>query len=106
MKNLRIKSASLISSLFYLVLTTNVGGDGYQPKESFVPDKETAARIAEAVWLPIYGKIIEEEKPFKVSLSNDVWIVHGTLPPNVSGGTARAEISKTSGCILRVTHGR
>jgi hypothetical protein len=109
MKNPRIKSASLISCLFYLVLTTNVGGDGdhgYQPKEGFVPDKETAVRIAEAVWLPIYGKVIEEEKPFRARLSNDVWTVTGTLPPNMSGGSAIAKISKTSGCILGVGHGR
>ena len=31
---------------------------GYLPKEGFVPDKNTAIKIAEAVWFPIYGESI------------------------------------------------
>jgi hypothetical protein len=72
----------------------------------FVPDEVTATRIAEAVWIPIYGrKQIEEERPFVATLSNGVWTVTGTLPEGYVGGTAVAEISKESGCILRISHG-
>lgn len=75
------------------------------PKEGFVPDKETAIRIAEAVWIPIYGKEqIESEKPFEARLVNDVWHVNGTLPPHTVGGTAIAEISKRDGRIIGVIH--
>ena len=32
--------------------------------KNYVPDKITAIKIAEAVWLPIYGNSIYEKKPF------------------------------------------
>jgi hypothetical protein len=81
----------------------------YVPKDGFVPDAATAARIAEAVWIPIYGeKEIAEQKPFRATLKKDVWTVEGSFnhPPSWSGGVAVAEISKTTGQILRVSHGQ
>jgi len=80
----------------------------YIPPNGFVPDATTASRIAEAVWIPIYGQAqIETEKPFKVTLNGDVWTVTGKdLPPGTLGGVAEAEISKRDGRILRVIHGQ
>jgi len=79
----------------------------YLPPNGFVPDAATAARIAEAVWIPIYGAQIVREKPFKATLKGDVWTVTGRdLPPGTVGGVAEAEISKRDGRILRVIHGR
>lgn len=72
-----------------------------------VPDSETAKRIAEAVWIPIYGESVLEQKPYSVSLVGDsVWIVKGTLKKNLLGGTAYIEIKKDSCKILKVTHGK
>jgi len=79
---------------------------GYKPGNGFVQDEETAKKIAEAVWLPIYGKDIEKEKPFVAVLNNDVWTVKGTLPRNYIGGVAEIQISKDDGKILRVIHGQ
>jgi hypothetical protein len=83
------------------------------PKENvkstkgFVPNEETAIKIAEAIWLPIYGEDIYEAKPYRVSLSNNkVWIVKGTLPKNYRGGVPYIEIRKRDCKILTVTHGR
>jgi hypothetical protein len=77
------------------------------PKDGFVPDKETAIKIAEAVWLPIYGeKTINNEKPFNATLLNGVWIVEGSLPKGFIGGVAVAEIAKLDGRIIRVSHGK
>jgi NTF2 fold immunity protein of polymorphic toxin system component len=77
----------------------------YKPKNGYVPDEQTAIGIAVAVWNPIYGKAqIENEKPFKATLKNGVWTVTGSLPEGFVGGTALAEISQDSGCILRVIH--
>ena len=79
----------------------------YVPPKGFVPDEQTAMRIAEAVWSPIYGEEnIKSEKPFVASLKNDVWTVHGSLPKGWVGGVAEAEISKSDGRILRVSHGK
>jgi hypothetical protein len=81
------------------------------PKDGFVPDQETAMRIAEAVWIPIYGvEQIKQEKPFVTELKNGVWIVSGTLHGDPGaipkGGVATIEISKADGRVLRVSHGK
>jgi len=80
----------------------------YVPPNGFVPDPATAARIAGAVWIPIYGADqIAKEKPFKARLKGDVWTVTGKdLSPDTVGGVAEAEISKRDGRILRVIHGQ
>ncbi len=76
-----------------------------KPKTGYVPDEQTAISIAVAVWTPIYGKEqIEGEKPYRATLKNGVWTVTGSLPAGYDGGTAEADISQDSGCILRVIH--
>jgi hypothetical protein len=77
------------------------------PAGGFVPDKETAVRVAEAVLIPIYGKaIIESERPFSAKLNGNVWEVTGHLSPELTGGVAEAWINKSDGKILRVIHGK
>ena len=79
--------------------------NSYKPKNGYVPDEQTAISIAVAVWIPIYGKEhIEGEKPYRAELKNGVWTVTGSLPEGYVGGTAEAQISQDSGCILRVIH--
>ena len=79
-----------------------------KPKDGFVPNAETAVKVAEAVLVPIYGeKKISEERPFKATRQGDVWRVVGTLncdSPNCVGGTAVVRISKTTGEIIFVGH--
>ena len=89
-------------------LLTSQSTPSYVPPNGFVPDAATAARIAEAVWIPIYGaEQIAKEKPFKATLRGDVWTVTGKdLPPDTPGGVAEAEISKRDGRIVRVIHGQ
>jgi NTF2 fold immunity protein of polymorphic toxin system component len=82
------------------------------PKGGFVPDQETAVKIAEAVLTPIYGvEKTSQEKPFVAELKGGVWLVSGTFHPDPSGaiskgGVAIVEISKADGKILRVSHGK
>lgn len=75
------------------------------PKDGFVPDEKTAIKIAEAIWYPIYGDDIYDEKPFKAELKDGVWVVRGTLNYDV-GGVAYIEIQKNDCKILKVTHGK
>jgi NTF2 fold immunity protein of polymorphic toxin system component len=79
-----------------------------RPRDGFVPNAETAVRIAEAVLIPVYGeKQIMSERPFTAKLSGDIWTVGGTLncgAPQCKGGTAVVKISKTSGQILFMMH--
>ena len=80
-------------------------GAGYT--KDLVTDKDAAIKIAEAVWLPIYGKeVLDHEKPFKAELEGGIWNIHGFLPEERSGGVAEIEINKTDGKILRVSHGK
>lgn len=79
----------------------------YKPKEGYVPDEETAIKIAVAVWTPIYGKEkIEREKPYRAALIKGIWHVTGSLPEGWVGGVAEAEIDKDDGRIIRVNHGK
>ena len=79
----------------------------YKPKDGYVPDAKTAVKIAVAVWEPIYGEqVIAGERPYVAELTNGIWIVQGSLPKNVPGGVAIAEIAKDDGRILRVSHSK
>ena len=79
---------------------------GYVPKAGFVPDATTAIKIAEAVWLPVYGKSIYREKPFTARLKKGVWYVEGSLPLQSVGGVAFIMIQKSDGKVLKVIHGK
>lgn len=77
------------------------------PSAGFIPDAETAIRIAVAIWEPIYGrKQIESQKPYQASLKNGIWTVEGSLPKGMLGGVVIAEIHKSDGKIIRVSHGK
>jgi hypothetical protein len=83
------------------------GRSNFTPKDGFVPNQETAIKIAVAVWEPIYGaKEIAGEKPYQARLTNDIWLVEGTLHKNHIGGVAEARIAKNDGRILNVSHGK
>jgi hypothetical protein len=77
-----------------------------KPKGGLVPDDITAIKIAEAVWLPIYGPAIYDKKPFTAKLKESTWVVEGTLPKNMLGGVPIAEISRIDGRVTRVSHGQ
>jgi hypothetical protein len=75
-------------------------------KDDYVPNKETAIKIAEAIWLPIYGNGIYNCKPFVAELRNDsIWVVQGTLKTG-KGGVPYIEIQKADCKVLKVTHGK
>jgi hypothetical protein len=77
------------------------------PAGGFVPDEATAAAIAEAILVPIYGKkSIESQKPFLFYLANDVWTISGQLAPHSLGGVFVLKISKRDGRVLFLSHGR
>jgi hypothetical protein len=45
-----------------------------------VPDSITAKKIAEAVWLPLYGKEVLNQRPYSAKLIEDsIWIVTGNF---------------------------
>jgi hypothetical protein len=106
-----LTSANALAQTDYAALRRKAQASkpNHKADAGFVPTADVAKKIAEAVWVPIYGKEhIEEEKPFQAVLVNsEVWVVQGSLPKRYTiGGTAYIEIKKRDGRILKVTHGR
>ncbi len=76
-------------------------------RRGMVPDKETAIKIAESVWYPIFGSEIYTELPFVAELEGDtVWTVRGSLPEGEGwvGGCAEIRLRKSDGAVLGVWH--
>jgi hypothetical protein len=102
----------LLFLLFATLTTQAARSDKFVPKNGFVPNADTAIKIAVAVWTPIYGaKQIAGEKPYRATLKNGVWTVEGSLPTppagwSVTGGVAVARIAQKDATIIEVTHGR
>lgn len=95
----------LVLSLFIVYLScTPIKDMDYVDKLNYVPNEETAIKIAEAIWYPIYGTKIEKFKPYKAELKdNTVWVVEGTLKEG-KGGVPYIEINKKDCKILKVMH--
>src|SRR5262249_54061347 len=73
------------------------------PRDGVVRDSETAIRIAEAIWSPLYGAdLIERQKPLKAELKyHVVWIVSGSTTKQGEEPLS-AFILKADGRILAV----
>lgn len=106
MKTFRVVMLLLCTTAMAAVSVAGEPKHNVSPNDGLVPNAETAIKIAEAVWLPIYGHAILKKKPFKARLAGGIWIVEGTLPAEMVGGVPVAEISKKDGKILRVSHGQ
>ena len=106
-KIIMIVMLSAVVAPFGELQAAETGKHNYKPAEGYVPNEATAVAIAVAVWVPIYGKEnIERKKPFKAILEDGTWYVTGSLTLGRTGGVPEAEISKTDGRILRITHGK
>jgi DNA-binding XRE family transcriptional regulator len=71
--------------------------------DGYVPNINTAIKIAESIWLPIYGEEIYEYKPFIAYLKpGNIWRVKGTLHSE-KGGTPIAEIQKSDCKVVLIT---
>jgi len=86
---------------------------GYWPDDGVVPNESVALKIAEAVWLPIYGDKIYSQQPFTAEYDENegYWYVRGSLPRNTEGritvgGVAEIKINKSDGKILYINHGK
>ena len=76
-----------------------------QNHKGCVTDEITAKKIAEENWLPVYGKSVLNEKPYVAKIVGDsVWVVEGSLPKDMLGGTAYIEIRVRDCDILKLTH--
>ncbi|SCY98339.1 YbbC/YhhH family protein [Flavobacterium caeni] len=73
----------------------------------FLNDETSAVKVAEKILFKIYGeKNIAKQKPYKVYLIKEFWIVSGTLPEGFDGGTFLVILDKRNSRILKISHGK
>lgn len=104
------KSYVLFVIIALVVFTSFFSSNSIKKRQevaNYVPDAETAIKVAEAIWLPIYGEKIYQKKPFVAKLKDStIWVVTGTLKEKLLGGVPYIEIQKSDCKIIKVTHGK
>jgi hypothetical protein len=72
---------------------------GVLPESAVVPDADTAKRVAEAVWIPLYGsETVESQRPLKATMEDNTWHVTGSA----AEAAMFAFILQTDGRIISV----
>lgn len=89
---------------FVLIFAASAQAD--VPAGGYVPNENTAIKIAEAILVPIFGERVLAERPFVASLKEGVWLVRGHIPKGQEGGVAEVRLSKQDAKILSVLHGK
>ncbi len=75
--------------------------------DTLIKDSETAINVSEAILFKIYGKNnITRQKPYKTYLVDGYWILNGTLPEKMKGGTFLIIINSKNGQVIKLTHGK
>ena len=95
-----------LNILFFILFSINkASSQESESNKNFVPNKLTAIKSAEAIWIPIYGNKVKFKKPFVATLVNDsIWIVEGSLMKGEKGGVPHIKIQKRDCKILEVSH--
>jgi ATP-dependent Clp protease ATP-binding subunit ClpA len=74
------------------------------PEAGIVPDADTAKRVAETIWTPLYtAEEIAAQAPLQAELKERVWLVTGSAAPEEA---LFAYIVQADGRILSVGRGR
>jgi hypothetical protein len=110
MRNMLSRTTRILCSTVILLTCLSAVGAAKPklPQQGIVPDERTAVKIAEAVFLPIFGvEEVSKWQPYHAQLDkNGVWTVYGTLPQGWRGGTPMLAIRKEDGRVLDVWHGQ
>jgi len=78
--------------------------DFHLPK-AHVSDSQSAIAYATPIFDRIYGQEqMKSEQPLTATLYDSKWVVEGTLPSEMHGGTAMMVIQPKTGEVLCVTH--
>ena len=76
-------------------------------KTVIIKDSLTAIGVAEPILFGIYGKDeIIGERPYKIFLIDNYWIINGTLPENFVGGVFLIIIDSRDSKIVKIIHGK
>ncbi|WNJ18249.1 YbbC/YhhH family protein [Pontibacter sp. G13] len=74
---------------------------------TLLSEETEAVDFAEKVLFKIYGrKSIRSQKPYQSYLIDEYWVISGTLPKNMKGGTFLIIIDSRDNRVIRITHGK
>ena len=72
-----------------------------------IKDSTMATAIAETILFGIYGKEkIVRQKPYEIHHIKNYWILAGTLPQNMKGGTFLIILDDRNSQVIKITHGK
>ncbi|MFT4112478.1 NTF2 fold immunity protein [Silvibacterium sp.] len=77
------------------------------PASGLIPDQATAAAVAAAIAVPIWGKdVVSAELPLKARLKGNVWTVIGDphLHGGETGGELIIQLDRRTGAVLSFLH--
>lgn len=75
--------------------------------DTVISDKETAIKVSEAILFRIYGKEnVINERPYEINFINGYWVLGGTLPKGMKGGTFLIILNSKNGQVIKLTHGK
>ena len=76
-------------------------------KNVIIKDSSTAIKVVEPILFSIYRKEnIESQKPYECYLIENYWVIAGTLPKKMVGGTFLIIIDARNSKVLKITHGK
>jgi hypothetical protein len=69
--------------------------------------KEKAVKFAEQILFDKFGKQdIELQKPYSVYFIEDYWIINGSMPTGMKGGTFLIIINSRDCQVIKLNHGK
>lgn len=75
--------------------------------DTLIPDKATAISVSETILFKIYGREnIVIQRPYEINKINEYWVLNGTLPKNMLGGTFLIILNSTNAQVIKLTHGK
>ena len=75
--------------------------------DKVIQDSQTAVDVAENTLFNIYGKEnIIQQRPYDVNFTENHYVINGTLPQNMKGGTFLIILNSKDGKIIKLTHGK
>ncbi len=73
--------------------------------EKPIPDSKSAVEIAEKILFEVYGRDnIKEQRPYNLVLHNGYWILNGTRPKPIIGGSFLIIMNAKNGKIIELIH--
>ncbi len=73
-------------------------------------DEASAVKIAEVIFVKVYGERVLQQKPWKVKSEKDdsIFFIEGTfnLPKGTLGGVAEIRIKRSNAEVVSIMHGK